>query len=405
MIEIGIKVCDAPMGSGKTESAVTLMNMDKDSLYIFLTPYLNEVERIKASCRDRNFISPENKGQGKLSSFHYWLGQQRNIASTHALFSTCTGHTSELIRAGKYKLILDEVFDVMQPIQIKKDDLAILFKSGLAKVSDDKEHIVWLDDQYDGTKYQDIMKKAKSNSLVYYKESLLFWSFPASLFEAFQEVIILTYLFRSQFQKYYYDINNVSVSYLGTHFVNGRYEFCSELPPFASIQSVKDKIHILQDRKMNQVGDYEYALSSSWFAKEKNKKGRPSLQRLRKNLNNLYKNKYKSTSSQNMWTTFKDAKGVLSGKGYMSGFVPCNMRATNEYRDKTHLAYCVNIFFNPMFKNYFAEHGAAVDEDGYALSEMIQWIWRSAIRDGKDIWVYIPSSRMRNILLDWLNSG
>ena len=41
-------------------------------------------------------------------------------------------------------------------------------------------------------------------------------------------------------------------------------------------------------------------------------------------------------------------------------------------------------------------------DDEYALSEMIQWIWRSAIRDGKEIWVYIPSRRMRELLKKWL---
>ena len=47
-------------------------------------------------------------------------------------------------------------------------------------------------------------------------------------------------------------------------------------------------------------------------------------------------------------------------------------------------------------------NGVSVDEDGFALSEMIQFIWRSAIRDGKEITLYVPSSRMRNLLLDWL---
>ena len=33
---------------------------------------------------------------------------------------------------------------------------------------------------------------------------------------------------------------------------------------------------------------------------------------------------------------------------------------------------------------------------------MIQWIWRSAIRDGKEVWVYVPSRRMRDLLRQWL---
>ena len=34
---------------------------------------------------------------------------------------------------------------------------------------------------------------------------------------------------------------------------------------------------------------------------------------------------------------------------------------------------------------------------------MLQWIWRSAIRDGKPINAYIPSKRMRELLINWMN--
>jgi len=35
---------------------------------------------------------------------------------------------------------------------------------------------------------------------------------------------------------------------------------------------------------------------------------------------------------------------------------------------------------------------------------MLQWIFRSSIRDNKPINIYIPSSRMRNLLVKWLNN-
>ena len=38
----------------------------------------------------------------------------------------------------------------------------------------------------------------------------------------------------------------------------------------------------------------------------------------------------------------------------------------------------------------------------YALSTMLQWIWRSAIRRGEEIWLYVPSRRMRTLLKDWM---
>ena len=66
--------------------------------------------------------------------------------------------------------------------------------------------------------------------------------------------------------------------------------------------------------------------------------------------------------------------------------------------------YAVNIFMNVNDKLFYKRYGIEVNEDGYALSTMLQWIWRSAIRDGKEINIYIPSKRMRTLLTDWINS-
>ncbi|MNV94303.1 hypothetical protein D3C71_1890860 [compost metagenome] len=47
----------------------------------------------------------------------------------------------------------------------------------------------------------------------------------------------------------------------------------------------------------------------------------------------------------------------------------------------------------------------------YALSELIQWIWRSSIRkdirnkNKGDVWIYIASLRMLNLFIDWLNDN
>ena len=48
-------------------------------------------------------------------------------------------------------------------------------------------------------------------------------------------------------------------------------------------------------------------------------------------------------------------------------------------------------------------YDAELDEDAYALSEMLQLIWRSRIRNGENINVYIPSKRMRDLFKEWLD--
>ena len=78
------------------------------------------------------------------------------------------------------------------------------------------------------------------------------------------------------------------------------------------------------------------------------------------------------------------------------------MRATNDFRQKQDLAYLINVYYNPIIKNFFVDRGGDIDESKYALSELIQWIFRSGIRDGKPINLYIPSSRMRGLLEEWL---
>ena len=103
-----------------------------------------------------------------------------------------------------------------------------------------------------------------------------------------------------------------------------------------------------------------------------------------------------------MWTCFKDYKSKCKGKGYTKGFVSCNARATNEYRHKKNLTYIVNIFNNPMILKFFRSKDVKVDENTFALSELIQWIFRSQLRDGKKINIYIPSKRMRMLLEKWL---
>lgn len=102
-----------------------------------------------------------------------------------------------------------------------------------------------------------------------------------------------------------------------------------------------------------------------------------------------------------MYTTFKDYKSHIKGDGYTRGFVPCNAKGTNEYKNKKSLAYIADRYLSPIIVNFFSKRDIEINQDLFALSELLQWIWRSQIRDGKPINLYIPSERMRNLLLKW----
>ena len=235
-----------------------------------------------------------------------------------------------------------------------------------------------------------------------YGEDVMIWLFPIQAFNAFNKIFILTYMFHAQIQKYYYDFFKLTYTYLH---VTGNdiesYSFSEESSDNLDSESYESLIHICENEKLNQIGDRTTDLSKSWYIRNCQNENFV-MKKLKDNLYNYFRNVMKSPSSNNLWTCFKDFKKQISGKGYGQAYIPSNSRATNNYRTRTVLAYPINKYLHTYIKNFFIQNGIMVDEDGYALSEMLQWIWRSAIRDGEEIWIYIPSSRMRNILKQWI---
>jgi hypothetical protein len=249
---------------------------------------------------------------------------------------------------------------------------------------------------------------ARNNSLVYVDDKILMWNFPINVFEAFKEVYIMTYKFNGQIQRYYYDSFNMQYTYNTIVKQSDRYELikvnsASELKLYDDVSDIKHLINILDHDKLNRIGEDRTALSSSWYERcLKEDGGGLLLDIIKRNLYNYFRRVINCKSGELIWTTFLKVENKVKGKGYSNGFLSCNIRATNEYGDRKYLAYCVNIFLSPIITSYFRARGVSVSEDEYALSEMLQWIWRSAIRNGEPINIYIPSSRMRHLLIDYL---
>ena len=97
------------------------------------------------------------------------------------------------------------------------------------------------------------------------------------------------------------------------------------------------------------------------------------------------------------------ASDKMTCSKHKGNWIAWNTKATNKYSDKTVLVYLLNVFPIPVIKDYLENDKFKYNEDDYALSALLQWIWRSAIRNGKKVKIYIPSPRMRQLLTDWLN--
>lgn len=55
-----IKIIDSIMGSGKTSAAINYMNKDYQKKFIYITPYLDEVDRLVKFLQN-NFQKPLDK--------------------------------------------------------------------------------------------------------------------------------------------------------------------------------------------------------------------------------------------------------------------------------------------------------------------------------------------------------
>lgn len=405
-----IRVCDAIMGSGKTQSAISWMNEHHNDKFIYITPYLDETERIKKECPSLRFVSPSNKfpqyHHRKVEHTADLIHEGRNITTTHQAFKEYTVDMLEDIRRQKYTLFIDESINMLEEADFHTGDLKVLTRAGC--ISEDNGIYTLGNEEYDGAAFKSLFRFLKTRELIQMTTdevtTLYYWTLTPSLITSFKNVFILTYLFKGQDLYYFLKMYNIPYKYIyverfGKNSTGFRFsEKSGYIPEYVS--SLGDMINILPG-KLNNVGDDYHALSMRWFQRDDGE----NVSRLKNNIYNYFHNICSDTSyDEKMWTTFKEDYGRLKGKGYTNSFLAFNTRATNEYSNRTCLVYAANIFMNVSIKCFYRNAGIMVDDDIYALSTMIQWIWRSAIRNGEKVNLYMPSSRMRNILIAWINT-
>lgn len=83
-------------------------------------------------------------------------------------------------------------------------------------------------------------------------------------------------------------------------------------------------------------------------------------------------------------------------------FLHSGARAVNDYADRDVAIHAYNRYLHVSTKAYLQDYGTPPKDDDYALSEMVQWLWRTAIRNNHPVTFYILSSRMEQLLKQWL---
>ncbi|MBB5722882.1 hypothetical protein FHS72_002512 [Loktanella ponticola] len=417
-----VTVIDTIMGAGKTSYIINFMNKTgvqetfdaPERRFIYVTPLLSEVERVQTACPDLRFKDPKPIHGRKFYGLQRLIEDGQNIATTHELFRMLTPEVCKLINDANYTLVIDEVLTCCDHFkELTAHDQRDLFGSGKLYVENDGSGRLRWNHKDHGNyvgKFSSVKHLCDNGNLAVYadrrgKRGVLLWQFPTEFLGCFDEVFVLTYLYHGSAMSSYLEAKGVPVSLMA---VSGDREQGYSLTRWDEHSEALKKAEIrnlitIYEGPGNRIGTpngREQPLSSSWFKRQSSK----TLAKLRGSTVTFFKNHAKTCAGENAWTTFKDHRAKLKGAGYAgkSCWISLNTKSTNDYAHKRSMAYLANIFCLPVLRNYFAANGVVMNDDAFAISEMVQVIWRTAIRNGEPIMLYIPSERMRNLFKLWL---
>jgi hypothetical protein len=436
MTKVKVIVYDQLPGTGKSTRMINkINNSDKDQRFIVVTPFLAECHRYAGTVKDedsgdkqlplkdtqgnivydgtgcsasgRRFEHPVSGYRTKVEHIAKLVHEGKDIVTTHAALKLFTPETVKDVKDAGYTLVIDEELECIRPHPCKMHRRKMLLGSG-AVYEDTLGLLRWNEDYdtSDDTKDVDssgfswdmqIKALCDNGSLVLIADEkgnrdLFMWEYPIEFIKAFDKVEVLTYLFKgSVFEKY-----------LDFYGIQHETQIGIQLP-----SNVFDLINIVDNPKMNRVGEREQALSVT--SQKTYTKDSAVAKVVRANLNNFFRNSTygKSGTDDRLWTCLGEAFSVFKGAGYTKCHIAHNTKAVNDYMNTSQLAYVFNANLHPEPYKYLLKRGDqfAPDLDRYALSELLQWVYRSRVRNDEPINLYVPSSRMRGLLEGWMSGN
>jgi hypothetical protein len=222
-----------------------------------------------------------------------------------------------------------------------------------------------------------------------------------------KDVFVLSYLFEGSMMASWLKMNNIPYKYID----NKEFGLLDEQIVKASIRK---NLTLIKSKELHKDDGYRStAFSSTWFKNV----SVPQRKKVRKAMEAVV-NTHRAKRGEIFWTTYKSRREVLEGKGYsqvavagdekkggvrLDSFLPFNIKAINDYKDFNFAMYIVNVYKHPTEIAYLKSKGVDFDQDLYALSECIQWLWRGCIRQGKPMKALIASKRMMKLVENWMN--
>ena len=400
-----VTIRDYPCGSGKTTSMIEGFRSDRK--YLVIVPLLTEVDRVVEWSKSTPFQQPhanDNNAPTKTESLESMVLQGQNIAATHSLFERLV----PLARQGllrDYDIIIDEVPEVVRSVSSKsKVSIEEFYLNTGYMTVDTKTGLVrptnkwWsMRDDVDDTLSTTILTYANTGCLYLLEGHLFIWAMPKELLTAGRTTTILTYKSEGSVLSSYLKKLDVPVEVANDNQLEEAFR-----KKAAELIIIKD-IPALSRLSLSHSGQLAGMPNSNYCRTVVN-----ALKNLRgRQLKDVPAEKILITCAKDGWYKSGDktaAGPFASGSKLFQGanWVAKVTRGTNDYAHCSHLIYLYDQHMNPYVARWLEDNSRAFD-DAYALTELIQWVWRSSVRNGQSITLYLPSPRMRQLMEEWLS--
>jgi hypothetical protein len=471
-----IRIVDLPCGWGKSSQILSCFK--KGEKYLTVVPSLSEVQRyIDGAYEESGFrlTQPVDADGRKSDHAEKLIREGKSLVCTHALyfrlgtiatqqhqipvsverddspmgFKVRTKHMLD-----DYNLLIDEVINPFEheqsvkPIEFDEDYVAL----GMAEVHEDGrvEPTPKWDTRYDqGSRTFDrgLYEKAKSGALYKLSEGLFILTVPMELLTRPKTVTIYTYLsegsvllhFLRKMQDEHPGLFTLEVEPLDA---NAEREWRQDVASALTIKSIPglEKTAWNHSAQLKELKTRDVCASIGHELRKFKEQEFGSL-----DLNSVM-----LTSARPVWCAHRTGErpkaGPIAKDSRLFGhaksrevfspetrtvatewsttgvqFVPNQTRGTNDHISCTHAVYLYDQNPNPQLLSFLGMKRDSLEasrfSDAYALTELVQWLFRSAIRVGgingtlnsgrprERATVYVPSGRMRNLLTNWLETG
>jgi len=395
---------DRPCGYGKTSDM--LDSLRAEELYLIVVPSLTEVERVMAARPDLRFATPEDEEGTKSSHLKQLIRSHENVVCTHALYHL----NVEFYREGwlsNYNIIVDEVLSVVETVSGPNREEWEEFYIGNGYATVDEHGLIAPTEKWherskivERVLERDLYERAVSGCLYRHNDSIFLSAVSPYLLKAGKTCTVLSYMVEGSLMALY--LRKMGIPYHVDKDPEAERRFRQSFRQLATVRGLDVGMplsHSAQSAPRNRLRCKAVAGKLRSF---KHRAGRDVFQGSEGVLVTCLKaNWYSRPDADEPKPDGLFARG--SRLAETAQWIPNTTRGTNDYKHCDVALYLWDQWLNPNVKQWL--DATNEQEKQYALSEMLQWIYRTCLRDGKPATLVIGSSRMRVLLEEWADGG